>query len=616
VVWREEKVSQTRLALAQYAILAIFLLLGFGFWRLQIVHGDYYESLAQQNRIKEIPILAPRGKILDREGRIIVDNYPSFSAILLRGQGRINEQKLDAIASGLQIDADELKQREQQMAAQPGYRPILLKYDITADQLAFIEAHRNELPELATITVYRRLYPKDGFMAHVIGYVGQISEDMLTQPRYELYNAGDVVGQSGVEAQYNDLLMGRNGSRRVMVNSAGKELGQLSDTPALPGQTLKLTLDIDLQIAAEEALGDQSGTVAAMDPRTGEILAMVSRPAFDPNLFAARISRKDWSALANDPNKPLLNKAVQAQLAPGSLFKIIMSVAGLEEGVVTPEKKVQCSGGVDYYGRFYKCDEKHGSVNMSRAIAASCNTYFYGLGERLGISRISRYATAFGLGRKTGIDLPQEADGVMPSEEWAARSLHRKWAAGETISVSIGQGAVAVTPVQIMRAIAAIASGGRMVRPYVVSPESLPSGLQRSDSTNESKTIPINPQNWELITDAMADVTSTGTASMTHMAGIDFAGKTGTAQTVSLETRKRMGMASKAFEDNSWFVGFAPRRNPEIVVVVLSQGAGWGWKSAIVASKVIKAYSDKQHHRPMNVARAAIKENNAQSENR
>jgi penicillin-binding protein 2 len=515
----------------------------------------------------------------------------------LHSQVKNSDSTLEAIAVGLHLDANDLKVRVKRLSAMPGYQPIFIKYDITPDELAFIESHRNEFPELDTIPVHRRLYPKNGFMAHLIGYVGEVSEDMLNNPRFELYNSGDIVGQSGVEAEYNDILMGKNGSRRVLVNSKGKEVGELSDTPAIPGRALPLTIDLDLQITAEEALGNNPGAIVAMDPRTGEILAMVSRPTFDPNAFAVRISSKDWNALLSDPGKPLLNKSIQAQLAPGSVFKILMSVAGLQENAIDPSQKVNCAGGATFYGHFFKCDRRHGPVNMSQAISVSCDTYFYTLGQKLGISRIAQYATAFGLGQKTGIDLPQEASGVMPSEAWKIKTQKQKWYAGETISVSIGQGAVAVTPIQLARAIGGVASGGQLRTPHVVRADNLPPNFPLAQHFNDVTTVPIRPETWNLVTDAMADVTTTGTAAQAHLPGIDFAGKTGTAQTISLEARKRMGSAGKKFEDNAWFVGVAPRRNPEIVVAVLSQGAGWGWRSGIVASKIIKVYVDKKQAR-------------------
>ena len=599
---REEKVPLIRLAVAQYIILGIFLLLVFGLWRLQVLHTDYWAGLAEQNRIKEVPILAPRGKLLDREGRPIVDNYPSFSALLLRSQGKISDADLNAIAAGLHMDAEDLKTRVKHLSAMPGYQPIFLKYDITPDELAFIESHRNEYPELDTITVHRRLYPKNGFMAHLIGYVGEVSEDMLNNPRYELYNPGDVVGQSGVEAEYNDLLMGTNGSRRVLVNSKGKEVGELSDTPAVPGQSLQLTIDLDLQIAAEEALGDKPGAIVAMDPKTGEILAMVSRPTFDPNEFAVRITSKEWNALLTDPGKPLLNKAIQAQLAPGSVFKIIMSVAGWQEGIAQT-LHVSCGGGASFYGRYFKCWQKggHGSVTLTKAIYQSCDVFFYTLAERLGIERIAKYATALGLGQKTGIDLPQEVSGVMPSEEWKLKNYRQKWFAGETISVGIGQGAIAVTPVQLLRAISAISMGGRLVRPHVVFPDRVPETYRAALRYTDTKDISLDPAGWDAITDAMSQVLLPGgTAPSAHIAGLDIAGKTGSAQMVSNAVKSKMSKSNQeAYKDNGWFVGFTPRRDPDVVVCVLFAGGEHGALAARLATKVIQAYEDKKNHRPM-----------------
>ena len=447
---RDDKVSEVRLTAAQYIILAIFLLLAYGLWRLQVMQSDLYATLAEKNRIRNVPILAPRGKILDREGRIIVDNYPSFSALLLRDSSRDLNADADSIAQGLHLDPNDVRARIHHFSSMPQYQPIFLKEDITPDELAFIDAHRNELPELDTIVAHRRLYPRNGFMAHLIGYVGEVTEDMLNQPQFELYNPGDVVGVSGVERQYNDALMGTNGARRALVNSHGREVGLLGETPAIPGKQLKLTVDVDLQIAAEEALEGRNGAIVAMDPRTGEILAMVSRPTFDPNDFAVRVSRDQWNKLVNDPDKPLMNKAIQAQLAPGSTFKIIMATAGLQEGIAQ-DMQVNCTGGAEFYGRYFKCwvlaeHRVHGITGISKAIYQSCDVFFYTLAEKLGIERIAKYASAFGLGQKTGIDLPQEASGVMPSEEWKIRNYKQKWFAGETISVGIGQGAVVATP--------------------------------------------------------------------------------------------------------------------------------------------------------------------------
>src|SRR5579872_6152417 len=599
---RDEKVSAIRLTAAQYIILGIFLVLAYGLWRLQVMQSDYYSLAAEKNRIRNVPVLAPRGKILDRYGRTIVDNYPSFTALLLRDSSRDLAADADLISQGLHLDPNEVRTRIRRFASMPQYQPIFLKEDITPDELQFIEAHRNELPELDTIMAHRRLYPRNGFMAHLIGYVGEVSDDMLNQAQFELFNPGDVVGISGVERQYNSLLMGTNGSRQALVDSHGREVGRLGETEAIPGKQLKLTIDIDLQIAAEEALEGKNGAIVAMDPHTGEILAMVSGPTFDPNDFAVRVSREDWNKLVNDPEKPLLNKAIQAQLAPGSTFKIIMSVAGWQEGIAQ-NLHVHCGGSADFYGRNYKCwvyflHQSHGDVDLEKAIYQSCDVFFYTLADKLGIERIAKYATMLGLGQKTGIDLPNEVSGVMPSEEWKIRNFKQKWFAGETISVGIGQGAVAITPVQLLRAISAISMGGRMVVPHVINPTDMPPGYVEAQHYTEVKNVSIDPNGWNFITDAMSRVLlPEGTAPSAHVAGIDIAGKTGSAQIVSLATRARF-KNSEDLAQNGWFVGFTPRRNPDIVVCVLFQGGEHGKLAARLATQVIKAYVDKQRRIP------------------
>jgi len=616
---RDEKVSAIRLTASQYIILGMFLVLAYGLWRLQVMQSGYYSLAAERNRIRNVPVLAPRGKILDREGRLIVDNYPSFSALLLRDSSRDLNADADLVAQGLHLNADEVRARIKRYAPMPQYQPIFLKEDITPDELQFIEAHRNELPELDMIMAHRRLYPRNGFMAHLIGYVGEVTDDMLNQPQFELYDPGDVVGISGVERQYNALLMGKNGSRQALVDSHGREVGRLGETEAVPGKQLKLTIDLDLQIAAEEALEGKNGAIVAMDPRTGEILAMVSRPTFDPNDFRVRVSRQDWNRLVTDPDKPLLNKAIQAQLAPGSTFKIIMATAGLQTGIAQ-DMHVTCNGGASFYGRYFKCwvvaeHRVHGVVDISKAIYQSCDV-FYTLAEKLGIAKIAEYATKLGLGQKTGIDLPQEVSGVMPSEEWKIRNFKQKWYAGETISVGIGQGAVAATPIQMARAIGAIASGGRLVRPHVTNPSDLPPGIVAASDVPDQVNIPIDPKNWEIITDAMAAVVNPGgTAALSHLQDIDFAGKTGSAQTISNTLKAKLGAEGKArFKDNGWFVGVEPRRNPEIVVCTLLEEGEHGYLAARTAAKVIKAYVEKQRRTPPKMADQPALKNDGKAE--
>ncbi len=594
---REEKLSPGKLHATQYFIVVILVILGVGLWNLQVLGAESYRSQAEANRIRKVPVLAPRGRIFDREGRLLVDNYPSTTCYLLRDQIRDEETELPLIAQGLHLPVEQLRATLKRFGSAPKYQRIALKQDITPDEQAFVEAHRNELPELETLEEQRRLYPRDGFAAHVVGYVGEVSEQMLeNDPRYAAYEPGDVVGKSGVEETYDGLLRGVNGSRDVIVNSHGKEVGVLGQELATPGKDLRLTIDLDLQRVAEQALEGKNGAIVAMDPHTGEILAMVSRPSYDPNQFSVKLTKNYWGQIINDPNHPLLNKSIQAQLAPGSTFKIIMSVAGLQEGVAQG-LKVDCEGGASFFGHLYHCDRHHGAVNIYNAIPYSCDTFYYTLANRLGIEKIAQYAHSVGLGQKTGIDLPDEAAGTVPSEEWKMKNYHEKWFAGETISVGIGQGAVTATPLQLARALGGIASGGVFRRPHVVMPGQVPeefaSAVRDTFPGSGDATIPLSPENWQIITDAMANVTSSpiGTAYVAHLEGVDFAGKTGTADVVS---GRQKNSTNKSTLPNAWFVGMTPRRNPDIAVAVLWEHGYWGNNSAKLASQVIDAFVTKQ----------------------
>ena len=608
---KAEKVSAGKLHAAQYIVAFILIILITGLWRLQVLGADNFRALAEANRIRKVPILAPRGRLFDREGRLLVDNYPSVSCYLLREQVKDLDADLPLIAQGLHIPIEQIQSTLRRYQIAPNYQPIPLKQDISPDEQAFIAAHRDELPELETLDEQRRLYPRDGFAAHLIGYVGEVSEQMLDDPRYAFYSPGDVVGRSGVEQTYDALLRGKDGSRDVIVNSHGKELGHLGQELAVPGKDLKITIDLDLQMVAEKAMEGKNGALVAMDPHTGEILAMVSRPTYDPNQFSVRLTRSYWNQVITDPNHPLLNKTIQAQLAPGSTFKIIMSFAGLEENVAQT-MRVVCNGGATFYGHFFACDKHHGMVDIDHAIPWSCDTYYYTLAEKLGIDTIARYATAVGLSQKTGIDLPDEAAGTMPSTQWKLKNFHDKWFAGETISVGIGQGATTVTPLQLARALGGIASGGALKRPHVVFPDEVPQEIEEnilaSYPGSGDRVIPITPANWETITDAMAATTTTGTAAAVHLSGIDFAGKTGTAQVVS-HSAGATSLGKGAERANAWFVGMAPRRNPDIVVAVLCEHGGWGAEaSAPLAAQVINAYVNKQRKRDNNIRIATTPE--------
>ena len=600
---REEKLSPSKLSVAQYIIALMLAVLVIGLWHLQVLGASNYRVLAEANRIRKVPVLAPRGKIFDRDGRILVDNYPSVTCYILREQVKDIENDLPLIARGLDMSPDQVQAVLRHYQSAPKNQPIPLKQDITPDEQAFLEAHRNELPELETLDEQRRLYPKDGFAAHLIGYVGEVSEEMLNDPRYDMYSPGDVVGRSGIEATYDSILRGVDGSRDIIVNSHGKEVGQLGQELAVPGKDLRLTIDLDVQMAAERALEGKSGAIVALDPHTGEILALVSRPTFDPNAFAVRLTKGYWNQLLNDPDHPLLDKAIQAQLAPGSTFKVIMTLAGLQENMAQT-MHVTCNGAADFYGHTFKCDRRHGTLDINQALPESCDIFYYTLANRLGIDTIARYASSVGMGQKTGVDLPDEAAGTMPSTQWKLRNYHEKWYAGETISVGIGQGAVAATPLQLARALGGIASGGVLHRPHVVFSDELSheelTAIEDDHPGAGDKTIPLTPENWETITDAMAQTTISGTAFAAHMDGVDFAGKTGTAQLMSHDALAR-GAGGHKTKPNAWFVGMAPRRNPDIVVAVLWEQQDWGWYSAKLAAQVIDTYVTKQRREHNNL---------------
>lgn len=567
--------------------LGVFLFLISAFWDLMVLKEDIYSQQAERNRVKAQPILAPRGKILDRDGRVIVDNHSTFSLLLSREN--LKMEHVQPIADGLNLDLDELYARLRRFQNRPRYEPIIIKESLTPGDIAFVEAHRNteDYPEMELIHSQRRLYPRDGLLAHVIGYVGEISEPELDRAEYAKFRQGDVIGKDGIEKQYNDILMGVDGQRRVMVDNRGRERQTLEMKGAIPGKPIQLTVDLDLQAVAELAMEGKRGAVVALDPRNGEVLAMVSRPSFDPGLFAGRIRSKDWKQIIENPDNPLLNRAVQAQLAPGSTFKPIMALAGLESGAINPTTAWNCPGGAMFYGRYFKCHKRggHGTTSLNRAIAHSCDVYFYNNGNRMGIDTIAKYAEMAGMGAKTGIDLPHEAAGLVPSTRWKIRTTRQKWYPGETISVAIGQGALIVTPLQLAVATAGIATGGVWHRPHLIKDSGQSGAIRKAD---------LNLENVAQVIDGMYGVVNEGgTGTSAQLVGYDVCGKTGTAQLASNDFLKNTA-AGKAMPDNGWFVGFAPRDAPEIVVVSLFEGGAHGTAAAPIVRDVIKSYFDKK----------------------
>jgi penicillin-binding protein 2 len=574
-----------RIAVFQYAAVAVLLFLISGFWTLQIQNEEFYGKRAQQNSIKAVPILAPRGRLLDRDGRVIVDNHTSFTLILAREL--MKEEHLAGIAQGLDLDLDDLTKQVARVRKQPKYVPIVLKEELTPADLSFVESHRDFYPELVLIDAQRRLYPQNGMLAHLVGYTGQVSEADLETPEFAKYQPGDVVGKVGIERQYNSILMGVDGQRQVVVDYLGRVREELARKPAIPGKDLQLTIDLDLQVVAELAMEGKKGAVVALDPRTGDVLAMVSRPTFDPNRFAVRVKMKNyWKEILDNPDNPLLNRAIQSQLAPGSTFKPIMALAGLETGTIDEKFTASCPGGATFYGHYFRCWVKrgHGRVALHDGVKESCDVYFYTIGNKMGINNIAMYAELAGLGKKSGIDLPAEASGTVPSEKWKLRNYRQKWYAGETISVSIGQGALTVSPLQLARAVCGIAVGGTWHHPHVTM------DARKTEKPDEWK---LNPENVKAVVDGMYGVVNEGggTGGRAWLPNVEVCGKTGTAQLASNDLLKTAGNDMK---DNAWFVAFAPRVNPEIAVAVLFESGLHGALSAPVAKDVLKAYFDKK----------------------
>ena len=581
----DPKFASAKMAIFQYSSVGIFFILISGFWQLQVLQQEVYSEQAERNSVKSLPILAPRGKILDRDGRVIVDNHSSWTLILSREA--LKQEHLPEIAEGLHLDLSDLNVKLARYRGRPKFEPLILKEELTPADLAFVEAHRDAafFPELELIRAQRRLYPQNGMAAHVVGYTGEISDSELDAPEYANEAPGSVIGKFGLERRYNDSLRGIDGQRQVKVDNLGREREVLESKEATPGKSLRTTLDLDLQVVAELAMEGRKGAVVALDPRTGEILAMVSRPTFDPNKFAVHIKNSDWREITGDSGKPLLNRAIQAQLAPGSTFKPLMALAGLETGTIDEDWTVHCPGGASFFGHFYKCHAVHGTISLHRAIAQSCDSYFYNVGNKLGIDKIAFYADQAGLGKKTGIDLPGESEGTVPSTTWKARNFHVKWFAGETISVSIGQGALTVSPLQLVSAIGGVAVGGVWHRPHL---------LLEDTKTEKPHEWALNPANVKRVVDGMyAVVNEGGTGVRAKIPGIEVCGKTGSAQTVSNEYVRSHGKAS-AQKDNSWFVGFAPRSAPEIAVVAMFEGGEHGMLSAPIARDVMKSYFDKK----------------------
>ena len=584
----DQRIPQERLALVSYLSVGLVVLLMVGFWKLQVVQSGHFLDLAEKNRVRSIPIIEPRGPMLDREGRVLVDSYPSFSILLLRDDPKNLEKSLPQIEDGLGISAEELHQELDAAKFEPKFQPVVIKPAASQADIAFVESHRADIPLLELLMVHRRRYQNNEMLANTIGYVGEVSQQQMDDSDGH-YRPGDIVGKAGLEREYNDQLEGTDGMRRVVVNSVGKAMRTLDNVEAIPGRPIQLTIDYDLQAIAEADMVNKTGAVVAMDAHTGEILAMVSRPTFDPNDFAVRIPAAEWQKLNTDKETPLLNRAIQAQLAPGSVFKIVMATAMLDSKEIPESFGVFCPGHANFYGREFHCwrPQGHGEVELHKALVDSCDIFFYNIGKLLGIDKIAYYGSGLGLGKRTGVDLPSEEPGLMPSEAWVQRVYHRKWYAGETISVAVGQGAVTVTPIQLARMAAGVASGGTLVQPHLLK-----------GTTPKTERFELSDNAVEQVTQGLFGVVNEpgGTGYHLRIQNIDFCGKSGTAQLMSYDASNRLGTKKM----DGWFVGFAPRRNPDIVVAAIVQDTveHGGEAAGPVVHDIVKMFYDKKAAHP------------------
>ncbi len=561
-------------------------------WFLSILDYRRYQALAERNQFRTVPLPAPRGLILDRDGRTLVQNTFGFALVLFREEAFELEGVFNFLEANLDLDRQRLERRVREANQYSLYEPVVLQQSLSLEDMTYVLAHQSEHPELGIIRRPRRIYQYDEVAAHLLGYVGEVSVEELGNPDFGTHRPGDIVGKFGIEKTYNKELAGRSGHQRILVDSRGKMLQELQVTPPVEGDELRLTIDLGVQLAAEEALGDKPGALVALDPETGEILALVSHPGFDPNAFARRLRPEEWKELISNPDHPLQNRVIQGLFSPGSIYKLIVGLAGLEMGATTLETSSFCTGSVTLYGHPFRCWHQggHGRVRLVDAIQHSCNVYFYLLGQQLGIDALSEFSKRLGLGRPTGVDLTGEAAGLVPSREWKKRSTGNPWYAGETISVAIGQGPLNVTPLQLARAVGIVATG-KAPQPHVVKGFLLPTAGSRLDPPE------FDAAHLKAVREGMWRVVNwQGTGAEARVEGLDVSGKTGTVQTISNRTRTRIGEeGAEKYTPHAWFVGFAPRDDPAIVVAVIVQRGGSGSHSAApIAGQVFLAYKKKR----------------------
>jgi penicillin-binding protein 2 len=546
--------------------------------------GNEMQKLSEQNRIRVKKVIAPRGIIYDKYGKILADTRPSFNMYITPEDIKDFNQTIDGLAKLLNIDREEIINKLKSASGFPPSFPVKIKSDISMDDVAKAEANRVYLPGTSIQIEPKRNYPYGRMMAHMLGYVSEISDDEIKMKEFKNYFPGDFIGRYGIERSYESDLRGVDGEKRVEVDAMGREVRILDTKDSIPGNSLYLNINLDIQTAAEKAYEGKRGGCIAVEPKTGAVMALVSRPAFDPNKFAGGISKEDWKAIITDKMHPLQNRVTQGRYPPGSTFKIVTALEALNEGIINERTSFNCRGGFPFGKRVFKCWKKggHGTVAVHRGIVESCDVFFYNIGLKLGIDRIHKISDAVGLGKLTGIDLPGEKKGLVPSSEWKKKTFGEPWYEGETVSVSIGQGAVWLTPIQLLQVSTLVANEGVTFKPQIVNRVVSPEGkVIKTFEPVMDANLKIKKDVFRIVKEGMRGVVNepSGTAHGSRIQAVSMSGKTGTAQSV--------GEKGKDLGDHAWFIAYAPSEEPVVAISVLIEYGGHGSSAAAPVAKII-----------------------------
>ncbi len=583
---------QSRLPLLAGFIVLFAVLLFFRLWYLQVIKGAYYQEQAESNRIRPVKIRPPRGIFYDRKGRPLVENVLTYDISIVPEDTADLDRTIDALAPIVKMKPDDVRKVIETAEPVRGkYEPIKVREEAPWDEVAYVEARQENLPGVIVEPEHRRHYPYGDMASHQFGYIGKVTQ---SQKKQDQADTGMLVGQGGLEKTYDKLLRGVAGRRMIQVNAAGRKVKDLGIEEPKPGTDLYLTIDLDVQRAAEEALGERAGAVVAMDPNTGEVLALASHPAYDPNLFPRGIAPKDWTRLSNDPSHPLYNRAVQSVYPPGSTFKVVVSLAGLSMGLIGVDDKVTCKGFITSGKKSFRCWKKggHGTISFHQGLVESCDVYFYTMGDRIGFDRIAEFARDLGLGATTGIELADEKKGLVPTAAWKKQKINEPWYPADNYMNSIGQGFMLVSPIQNCQLISAVANGGVFFQPQLLKrSRNRETGEEKVYPAKQRRVFPIDAAALDEVRSALVGVTteSGGTAHGAATPLGTVAGKTGTAQVIAQKVAGQR--LSQSTQDHAWFIGYAPAERPTIAVAVLVEHGGHGGSAAApVARKVIEEY--------------------------